>query len=151
MRILYQTRDQNAPTLGIPTFAQDIIGDVFAGESAWEYRLSGYVITVGYYHDVAKYVAFRKQDGAYLQDSDIHSVLGFMGSNSLWKSTGTDYSYSEPSAVVGGPAIEASAWYSSKGYLFAYVPGLLVDRDAIDKEMPGASPGSVKAPAKPSK
>ncbi len=150
MRILSQTRDQNAPVLGIPTFAQNIIGDVFAGESAWEYRLSGYVITVGYYHDVAKYVAFRKEDGAYLIDSDIHSVLGFMGSNALWKASGTDYSYSEP-ANAGAPAIEASAWYSAKGYLFAYLAGILVDRNAIDKKMPGSSPGSVKSPPKPAK
>ena len=149
MRILFQTKDQNAPVLGIPTFAQNLIGDVFAGESAWEYRLSGYVITVGYYHNVARYVAFRKQDGSRLADSDVHSVLGFMGPNEFWTaSPGGDYAYQE--TPQGGAAVSASAWYSDvKSYVFAYVPGILTNRKAIDAKMPGGT-GKVNPPKKPS-
>jgi hypothetical protein len=144
MRILFQTRDQNAPALGIPSFAQNLIGDIFAGESAWEYRLSGYSITVGYYHDVARYVAFRKLDGSPFADADIHSVQGFLGPNENWSGSATGYTYKEQ--VQGAPAIEASAWYSTgKCYLFAYGPGIMVNQAAIDAKMPGGT-GTVNHP-----
>jgi hypothetical protein len=139
MRILFQTKDQNAPVLGIPSFAQNLIGDAFAGESAWEYRLSGYRITVGYYHNVGRYVAFQKIDGSPLADADIHSVLGFMGPNEFWTAA-ADGTYAYHETVQGAPAVNASAWYSSsKAYLFAYAPGILVSREAIDARMPGGT------------
>lgn len=104
---------------------------------------SGFDVTVGFFGDKARYIAFKKRSGRKWEESDLRSVLMQIGSISNWiTKTGSDFfDYVEKSA--GTVVAEATGWQSPRRrYAFVFVPtvpgeiGLLPERSALDQKFP---------------
>ncbi len=109
--------------------ATNLLNMVGQGEKAFAFLTgdmdSGFDITVGFFKDIARYVAFKKRSGRKWEESDLSSVLMQIGPFSNWSSKpGSDFfDYVEKS---GGKIVaEATGWQSPKRhYAFAFVPTL---------------------------
>jgi hypothetical protein len=130
------------------TMATNLLNMVGEGEKAFGFRTgdmdSGFDITVGFFNDIARYIAFKKRSGRKWEESDLRSVLMQIGPFSNWSSKpGSDFfDYVEKSSSKIVVA-EATGWQSPKRhYAFAFVPtldgeiGLLPDKSALDQKFP---------------
>ena len=135
MQILTQTKPQVDAELGSAVMTPDLIGgfSIFDGESAFSYDSGPFEIIVGFFPAGAKYVAIRDSSGSPLTQTEIQSIQGFLSPTGTWSSTNDNFTCNE-----GTPGkLSAMGYYSeTKGYFFAYVPGLLVSRSQIDAQMP---------------
>lgn len=148
MNILLKPKDEVEAQFGKKaTMATNLLNMVGQGEKAFGFLTgdmdSGFDITVGFFNDTARYVAFKKRSGRKWEESDLRSVLMQIGPFSNWSSKpGSDFfDYAEKS---GGKIVaEATGWQSPKRrYAFVFVPtlageiGLLPDKSALDQKFP---------------
>lgn len=125
------------------TTASNLLGLVGQGEKASGFILGGldggFDVTIGFFNDKARYVAFKKKSGKKWEESDIRAVLMQIGPFSNWTSKpGSDFfDYVEKNGdkVVA----EATGWHTPKRkYAFVFIPvvagevGIVPDRSAID-------------------
>lgn len=125
------------------TMATNLLSMVGQGEKAFGFLLgamdAGFDVTVGFFNDKARYVAFKKRSGKKWEESDLRSVLMQIGSFSNWSSKpGSEFfDYVEKS---GDKVIaEATGWNTPRRrYAFVFVPtvegdiGIAPDRSSID-------------------
>lgn len=146
MRILLQTKQQvEAHFEKQATIAPNLLGMVAQGEKAYSFltgdMTQGFDITVGFFNDKARYIAFKKRTGRPWTEGDLRATLSQIGRYSDWTfKAGSDYfDYTEKQGdqVVA----EATGWQTPlRKYDFAYVPtvpgqiGLLPDKTALDQK-----------------
>ena len=148
MNILLKAKNEVEAQFGKKaTMAANLLNMVGQGEKAFGFLTgdmdSGFDVTVGFFNDIARYVAFKKRSGWKWEESDLRSVLMQIGPFSNWTSKpGSDFfDYAEKS---GGKIVaEATGWQSPKRhYAFAFVPtldgeiGILPDKSALDQSFP---------------
>jgi hypothetical protein len=101
----------------------------------------GFDITVGFFNDKARYVAFKKRMGTQWGEGDLRAALMQIGKYSDWsiKAGAEFFDYSEKAGKE--TAAEATGWQTPRRrYVFAYVPdlpgdiGLVPDKSAIDQK-----------------
>src|SRR5438132_9114074 len=70
--------------------ATNLLNMVGQGEKAFGFLTgdmdSGFDVTVGFFNDIARYVAFKKRSGRKWEESDLRSVLMQIGPFSNWSS-----------------------------------------------------------------
>ena len=148
MNILLKAKNEVEAQFGKKaTMAANLLNMVGQGEKAFGFLTgdmdSGFDVTVGFFNDIARYVAFKKRSGRKWEESDLRSVLMQIGPFSNWSSKlGSDFfDYVEKS---GGKIVaEATGWQSPKRhYAFVFVPilngevGILPDKSALDQKFP---------------
>ena len=148
MNILLKAKNEVEAQFGKKaTMATNILNMVGQGEKAFGFLTgdmdSGFDVTVGFFNDIARYVAFKKRSGRKWEESDLHSVLMQIGPLSNWSSKpGSDFfDYVEKSR--GKIVAEATGWQSPKRhYAFPFVPtldgeiGILPEKSALDQKFP---------------
>ena len=140
MNILLQSKSDVEKHFGKKaTMATNLLGMVSQGEKASGFLEAAFDVTVGFFNDRARYVAFKKRSGKKWEESDLRSVLMQIGTFSNWSSTpGSDFfDYAEKSE--GKIVAEATGWQTPKRrYAFIYIPvvtgqvGIIPDRSSID-------------------
>jgi hypothetical protein len=125
------------------TMAINLLGMTARGEKAYGFLLGGmtdgFSITVGFFNDKARYIAFKRRGGSQWNEGALRAVLMQIGPYSNWSTKpGSDYfDYVEKSGekIVA----EATGWQTPfRGYAFVYVPvvpgdvGIIPDKIAID-------------------
>jgi len=148
MNILLKAKNEVEAQFGKKaTMATNLLNMVGQGEKAFGFLTgdmdSGFDVTVGFFNDIARYVAFKKRSGRKWEESDLRSVLMQIGPFSNWSSKlGSDFfDYVEKSS--GKIVAEATGWQSPKRhYAFAFVPtldgeiGILPEKSALDQKFP---------------
>jgi hypothetical protein len=148
MNILLQSKEEIEGQFGKKaTMAVNLLNMVRQGEKAFGFLTadmdSGFDLTVGFFNNKARYVAFKKRSGRKWEESDLRSVLMQIGPFSSWTSKpGSDFfDYAEKSD--GKIVAEATGWQSPKRkYAFVFVPtlageiGLVPDRSALHQKFP---------------
>jgi hypothetical protein len=150
MNILLQSKQDAEIHFGkSATIAPNLLGMVAQGERAFAYLTGdmsqGFQITVGFFNEKARYVAFQKRTGTMWSEGDLRVALAQIGKYSDWSvKSGSDYfDYAEK---VGKEIVaEATGWQTpNRRYAFAYIPdvageiGLVPDKAAIDQKFPCA-------------
>ena len=148
MNILLQSKQDAEIHFGkSATIAPNLLGMVAQGEKSFGYltgdMTQGFGITVGFFNDKARYVAFQKRTGTTWSEGDLRAALMQIGKYADWSmKAGSDYfDYAEK---VGKEIVaEATGWQTPKRrYVFAYIPdvageiGLIPDKTAIDQKFP---------------
>ena len=133
------------------TIATNILDMVGEGEKAFGWLLgsmdNGFDLTVGFFNDKARYVAFKKRSGSQWTDADVRGCLMLIGDIHNWSTiTGQqffDYSERENGIATGKILATATAWHTpQRRYAFAYVPtvpgeiAILPAKDSVDKNFP---------------
>jgi len=74
--------------LGSPVMARSLLGMTSQGEKAYSYRQSGDDVIVGFFDDVARYLAVIRQRGPQsgFSPAEISTILALNGMPSEWKS-----------------------------------------------------------------
>ena len=148
MNILLKAKNEVEAQFGKKaTMATNLLNMVGQGEKAFGFLTgdmdSGFDITVGFFNDIARYVASKKRSGRKWEESDLRSVLMQIGPFSNWSSKlGSDFfDYVEKSS--GKIVAEATGWQSPKRhYAFPFVPtldgeiGILPEKSALDQKFP---------------
>ena len=148
MNILLKAKNEVEAQFGKKaTMAANLLNMVGQGEKAFGFLTgdmdSGFDVTVGFFNDIARYVAFKKRSGRKWEESDLRSVLMQIGPFSNWSSKpGSDFfDYVEKSGAK--IVAEATGWQSPKRhYAFVFVPilngevGILPDKSALDQKFP---------------
>jgi hypothetical protein len=148
MNILLQTKEDAEAHFGQQaTIAGNLLGMVGRGEKAVGFLTGdmseGFDITVGFFNEKARYIAFKKRTGTEWGEGDLRVSLMQIGRYADWvfKSGSDFFDYVEKKGdqVVA----EASGWQTPKRrYAFAYVAyvpgeiGLLPDKTALDQKFP---------------
>jgi hypothetical protein len=150
LNLLLQTKQDAEVHFGKQaTMAPNLLGMVGQGEEACGFLTGdaeqGFDVTVGFFNDKARYVAFRKRTGTAWTEGDLRAVLMQVGKYSNWSvkagSDFFDYEEKKARALVA----EASGWQTPRRhYAFVYVAdvpgeiGLIPDKTAIDQKFPFA-------------
>ena len=149
MNILLQTKEDAEAHFGQKaTIAISLLGMVNRGERAFGFLTGsmneGFDITVGFFNQKARYIAFKKRTGTKWREGDTRTVLTQIGRYSDWSvkpgSEFFDYVERKGDQVLA----EATGWQSdNRVYAFVYVPdvpdeiGLMPDKTALDQKFPG--------------
>ena len=127
------------------TMAPNLLGMVGQGEEAFGFLTGdmseGFEVTVGFFHDKARYVAFQKRTGTPWSEGDLRATLMQIGPYSDWsvKSNSEYFDYVEKNGkqIVG----QASGWQTPRRrYVFVYIAnvagdiGIIPDKTAIDQK-----------------
>lgn len=146
MNLLLQTKQQAEKHFGKKaTMAVNLLGMVAQGEKAFGFLTGdmsqGFDITVGFFNERARYIAFKKRTGTPWGEGDLRAALMQIGRYSDWSvKPGSDFfDYVEkPGKEI---VAEATGWQTPKRrYAFAYVAnvagqiGLLPDKTAVDQK-----------------
>jgi hypothetical protein len=148
MNILLQSKKEIEAIFGKQaTFAGNLLNMVGQGEKAWGFLTgdmnAGFDITVGFFNDKARYVAFKKRSAQKWGEGDLRASLMQIGPITNWtfKPESDFFDYAEKS----GDKVSATAtgWQTARRhYDFAFVPtvpgeiGILPDKTAIDRNFP---------------
>jgi hypothetical protein len=148
MNILLQRKEDVEARFGQQaTMAVNLLGMVNRGERAFGFLTGamdeGFDITVGFFNEKARYIAFKKRTGTAWGDGDLRAALMQIGRYSNWSvnpgSEFFDYVEKQGDQIVA----EATGWKTPKRrYAFVYVGdvpgeiGLLPDKTAIDQKFP---------------
>jgi hypothetical protein len=144
MNILLHTKEDAEIHFGKKAMmAPNLLGMVGEGEKTFGFLTGdlskGFEITVGFFNDKARYVAFQKRTGTPWGEGDLRAALMQIGKYSNWSlKSGSDFfDYAEKAGKQ--VAADATGWQSPRRrYAFAYVPdvageiGLVPDKTAID-------------------
>lgn len=150
MHILLQTKQDAETHFGKKAMmAPNLLGMVGQGEKAFTFLTGdisqGFEITVGFFNEKARYVAFKKRTGTTWGEGDLRAALMQIGKYSNWsvKANSDFFDYAEK--VGKAVSADATGWQSPRRrYAFAYVPdlpgeiGLVPDKTAIDHKFPFA-------------
>lgn len=150
MNILLQTKQDAETHFGKKaTMAPNLLGMLGQGEKAFGFLTGdmrqGFEITVGFFDEKARYIAFQKRTGTSWGEGDLRAALMQIGKYSNWSvKSGSDFfDYAEKVGKEVGA--EATGWQSPRHrYVFVYVPdvtgeiGLVPDKAAIDQKFPFA-------------
>lgn len=148
MNILLQTKKDAEIHFGKKaTMAPNLLGMVGEGEEAFGFLTGdmsqGFEITVGFFNDKARYVAFKKRTGTPWGEGDLRAALMQIGKYSNWSvKAGSDFfDYAEKKGKE--TIAEATGWQTPRHqYAFVYVPdvpneiGIIPDKTAIDQKFP---------------
>jgi hypothetical protein len=133
------------------TMAPNLLDMVGQGEEASGWLLgsmdNGFDLTVGFFSDNARYIAFKKRSGTLWTEADTRACLLLIGDIHNWSTiTGAqffDYVEREDGKPNGKVLASATGWNSpERKYVFVYVPtvpgeiALLPAKDSIDKNFP---------------
>src|ERR1700687_2803876 len=128
MNLLLQTKEDAEKHFGKKaTMAPNLLGMVGQGEKAFGFLTGdmseGFDITVGYFNEKARYIAFKKRTGTPWGEGDLRASLTQIGRWSNWSvkpdSDFFDYVEKDQKKVV---MAEATGWQTPKRhYAFAYV------------------------------
>lgn len=144
MNILLKSKSEAETHFGKKaTIAPNLLSMVGQGEKAYGFLTgaadAGFEVTVGFFNEKARYVAFKKRSGRKWEESDLRSALAQIGSLSNWPiKAGSDFfDYAEK---VGDKVVaEATGWHTPRRkYAFIFIPtlegeiGLAPDRSSID-------------------
>jgi hypothetical protein len=148
MNLLLQTKEDAETHFGKKaTMAPNLLGMVGQGEKAFGFltgdMAQGFDITIGYFNEKARYIAFKKRTGTPWGESDLRAALMQIGKYSNWSVKASseffDYAEKDGKKVIA----EATGWQSPRRhYCFAYVAdvpgeiGLMPDKTAIDQKFP---------------
>lgn len=146
MNLLLQTKQDAETHFGEKaTMAPNLLGMVAQGEKAFGFLTGdmdqGFEITVGFFNEKARYLAFKKRTGTPWGEGDLRAALMQIGAYSNWtvKPSSDFFDYLEKAGrkVVAA----ATGWQTPRRqYCFVYVPdvagdiGLLPDKTAIDQK-----------------
>jgi hypothetical protein len=123
--------------------AGNLLNMVGQGEKAYGFLLgtmdAGFEVTVGFFNDKARYVAFKKRSGRTWEESDLRATLVQIGPFSNW-TTKPDSDYLDYIEKAGEKVVaEATGWKTPRRkYDFIYVPivageiGIAPDKSSID-------------------
>jgi hypothetical protein len=152
MQLLLQSKKNVEDYFGKKgTMATNLLDMVAQGEKAFGWLLgamdNGFDLTVGFFDDKARYVAFKKRAGTRWTQSDVRVCLMVIGdmSNWTWPANSEFFDYRErQGGQPNGPIIaSATGWHTPRRrYAFMYVPivpgeiALVPARDSIDKNFP---------------
>jgi hypothetical protein len=150
MNILLKTKKDAELHFGMKsTMAANLLGMTNRGERAIGFLTGnmdqGWDVTVGYFNEKARYIAFKKRTGTKWSDGDLRTVLMQIGRFSDWtiKSEYFDYIEKKGEEVVA----EATGWKpQNRGYAFVYIPvvageiALMPDKTALDQKFPYTEP-----------
>jgi hypothetical protein len=125
------------------TMATNLLSMVGQGEKACGFLLgamdAGFDVTVGFFNDQARYVAFKKRSGKKWEESDLRAVLMQIGSFSKWTSKPGSEFFDYVEKIGDKIIAEATGWHTPKRrYAFVFVPtvddqiGIAPDRSSID-------------------
>jgi hypothetical protein len=148
MNLLLQTKEEAETHFGKKaTMAANLLGMVGEGEKAYGFltgdMAQGFDITIGYFNEKARYIAFKKRTGTPWGEGDLRTALMQIGKYSNWsvKASSEFFDYAEKDGKK--IAAEATGWQSPRRrYCFAYVAdvpgevGLMPDKTAIDQKFP---------------
>ena len=92
MNILLQAKKDVEAFFGKKgTIAPNLLDMVGQGEKAFGWLLgsldNGFDLTIGFFNDKARYVAFKKQSGTKWTESDVRVCLSIIGDIHNWSST----------------------------------------------------------------
>jgi hypothetical protein len=146
MNLLLKTKKDAEAHFGKKaTMATNLLGMVNEGEKAFGFLTGdmsqGYDITIGFFNNKARYIAFKKRTGLPWGEGDLRAALMQIGKFSNWsvKASSDFFDYVEKEGK--GIVAEATGWQTPRRrYCFAYVPdladeiGLIPDKTAIDKK-----------------
>jgi hypothetical protein len=117
------------------------------GEEAFRFLTGamdgGWDITVGFFNQKARYVAFKKRTGTKWSEADLRACLTQIGRYKDWF-FGSNPEYFDYTEKKGDEIVaEATGWKpKNRGYAFVYVPqvpgeiGLMPDKTALDQKFP---------------
>ena len=148
MNILLRTKEEVETHFGKKaTMASNLLGMVAQGEEAFGFLTGdmdeGFDVTVGFFNDKARYVAFTKRTGTPWGEGDLRSVLCQIGKYSNWsvKPASEFFDYTEKRKR--GYVNDVTGWHvPRRRYAFVYVPdlpgeiGIMPDKTAIDQKFP---------------
>ena len=132
-------------------FATNLLDMVGEGEKAYNWLLgdmtNGYDVTIGFFHEKARYAAFKKRAGDAWSEADTRACLMLIGAWGNWSSKpGSEYfDYSEKDGSNPPKEIaNATGWQGHvRRYAFVYVPvvpgeiALAPVKTAIDQKFAG--------------
>ena len=133
------------------TIAPNLLDMVGQGEKAYGWLLgsmdNGFDLTIGFFNDKARYIAFKKRSGTAWTEADVRGSLMLIGNIYNWSPiTGAeffDYIEREDGKPDGKVLASATGWHTAiRRYAFIYVPtvpgeiALLPAQDSIDNNFP---------------
>lgn len=143
MKILLQSKAEIEAHFGKPaTIAPNLLNMVGQGEKAYGFLTgtmdAGFDVTVGFFADGARYVAFKKRSGRPWDEGDLRATLMQIGPWSNWsKPIGEFFDYVEKNGneIVA----EATGWQTARRrYCLVYIPNvegdvsIAPDKSSID-------------------
>jgi len=129
------------------TMAVNLLGMVDVGEEAFGFLTGemdeGWDITVGFFNQKARYIAFKKRTGTKWSEGDLRVCLTQIGRYKDWSFESNpeyfDYVEKKGDEIVA----EAIGWKpKNRGYAFVYIPyvpgeiALMPDKTALDQKFP---------------
>jgi len=141
MAILGENPTTVGAALGASMMGQSLLEQTQDGENAVAYIVGDYQVTVGFFNDVARYVAFAKTSGESFADGDVIAVLSMIAPWAAWTKTSDAMSASKAGTIgtmgslteyefvkkdsVGNVVLEFDGWHrTTKGYVFVYYSGI---------------------------
>lgn len=148
MNILLKTKQDAEAYFGKrATIATSLLGMVNQGERAFGFLTGGmeggWDITVGFFNQKARYIAFKKRTGTKWSEADLRVCLTQIGRYKDWSFESNpeyfDYAEKKGDEIVA----EATGWKpKNRAYAFVYVPNLpgeialMPDKTALDQKFP---------------
>jgi hypothetical protein len=147
VNILLQAKQEVEKHFGKQSvIAPNLLAMVAEGEQAFGFLTGdmsqGFDVTVGFFGEKARYVAFKKRSGTTWAEGDVRAVLMSIGRLSNWtRPAGEFFDYAEKNGdqIVA----EATGWHTAtRRYAFAYIPTItggvtiIPDKTALDQKFP---------------